>query len=162
MLPRILLALAPFLLVVEASVLPNVHARNDGVLEVACNGGGEVTKVITVTGLVAGTTFLAPTGAAPTKSTIGTLSFHSSNGGNVPGVLLPQTSTTSFRTSTKPQATSTPASSSTAPIQTPGTGTPAANSTSPSSGYKNILYFTNWYVVHPSLGKQMYRDADHY
>ncbi|KAB5563633.1 glycoside hydrolase family 18 protein [Coniochaeta sp. 2T2.1] len=146
MLPRILLALAPFLLVADASVLPNVHARDDGVLEVACNGGGEVTKVITVTGPVAGTTIIAPTGAPPAQSTTGTLSFHTSNGGNPPGVLLPQpqTSTTFFQTSTRPQVIPTKASSSAAPVQTPGGGAPAVNNTSPSSGYKNILYFTNW------------------
>ncbi|OIW35291.1 ThEn42 [Coniochaeta ligniaria NRRL 30616] len=107
MLPRLLLAVAPFLLAADASVLPSVHARADGVLEVACEGG-VVTKVITVTGPVAGTTVKAAT------TSVARTEQHS-------------TPSTTLASSTVRPAVQTSASA-------------ATNVT----GYRNILYFTNW------------------
>lgn len=139
MLARVLLALASALLAAEASVLPNVHARAD---EELCQAGGGTTTV-TVTG--------APAPAQTEQySSVGTV-----GGGNAPGVLLPTTA---------PEAISIPASSpstagddpsdvaqSSQPTQTADSGTSSGNDTAgaSSSGYKNVLYFTNWYVSSP-------------
>lgn len=132
MLPRLLLTAAPFLLAADASVLPSVHARADGVLEVACASGGVVTQTVTVTAAA------ASPARTEQHSTVGTLSFASSSG-NAPGVLLPQSSSTGIRTSVRPTV-----ASSARPVSTGGSGAPSASNVPSSSGYKNILYFTNW------------------
>jgi hypothetical protein len=129
MLPTLLLALAPLLLVAEASVLPSVHARADGVLEVACEGG-QVTKTVTVNGSAPQTT--APPAQTEHHSPVGTTSSISRSG-NAPG-----STTSSAKGNNAPSVVQ----SSTQPAHTGGSG-------APSSGYKNILYFTNWYGYSP-------------
>lgn len=152
MLPRLFLAVAPFLLVADALVLPSVHQRADGILEVGCGAAAEVTKTVTVTnlGLPGPQTTPAP-GHTEQVKPVGTLS--SVGSGNAPVIALPKTTSKAQAgaSTVKPTlvtSVKTTAASGKAPAVVQSTAKPAQTGgvAAPSSGYKNILYFTNWYV----------------